>query len=162
MKKIILSLVIVAYFISNLNAKSSSQGLVCSAKEVAPFFISPYVNTQAFSTNGAYPVILFDTRMVKIDRNKKTIELWTTWLASKYGRQRYMQVADGLDHFGYEQQLTVYDYRAMRSNLKRSVFHNCDGSAIDAIDYPDKWVVLSPDSVNFLIIKELIKKYQLN
>lgn len=162
MKKIILSLVIVALSMSSLNAGSNSQKLVCSAKEIAPYFISPYVNTQAFSTDGSFPVILFDTRMVKIDRNKKTIELWTTWLVSQYGRQRYMQVADGLDRFGYKQELTAYDYRAMRSNIKRTVLHNCDGSATDAIDYPDKWVVLSPDSVNFLIIKELIKKYQLN
>ena len=139
----------------------ASWPFVCSLKEISAYFDDRYFATDTASSNGTYPTILLDTQSVKIDKKKKTIEVWTIWLASEYGREKFMQTTGKTDPFGSMKRLNVYDYGLRRVSLKSAILSNCDGGIINVSEKEGEWQSIAPNSVDDSLMQDIIKKYNL-
>lgn len=135
---------------------------VCEQDDLKGFADNRYFTV---ASNDKYPLILADARTIKIDRKKKIITVWTVTLAAEDGKQDLMQAMSqygDYSDFGYMKELSVIDYRNMRTLGKAISHHSCNGSAINSYNYNDNnWAAIIPDSVQEAITENIMKKYNL-
>lgn len=135
--------------------------LACTDSELQVY--NPSSN-RYFSVGGSndYPLILADTKTISIDRKKKLIKVWTTWLASDSGRQSYInQLGNNYSDYGVMKKLGIIDYGNMRSSIISYVDYSCSGNTIFIRDYKSEFTNIIPDSVMEGITQEIMKKYNL-
>lgn len=132
----------------------------CTQNELAEITGKRYFRVAG---NDQFPEIFADTKTVKIDRNKKTIKVWTFWVASKESTQAQKQKLGSYGHYkyGYGKYLYLIDYSGLQSSLKSYSTYNCDGSVIESYQGNGSWENIVPGSVMEGIMEVIIKKYRL-
>jgi hypothetical protein len=137
-------------------------GYVCKPADI------PWITDKRyFGVTGSdvLPSRLADTQTMQIDREKKTVKVWITWLASEQERQdMILDMGRFLDYsnFGYRNELHIIDYANMRTLTKSIADYNCNGSVLHNKDYNGiDWKEIIPESVMERITRSIIKKYDL-
>jgi hypothetical protein len=106
--------------------------------------------------------IMADSKTIQIDRKKKIIKVWTTWIASKEGRKYKIDTLSATyENYGYSKTLLLLDYKNNRFKILSGDSFNCDGSIIEHSPPIDQWNGFAPDSTTDGIFMSIMEKYHL-
>jgi len=164
MKKLIISLISVPILTSTaVYAEDDTPWqFACEQPDLQKFGANRYF---AVGDTSSFPLILADSQTIQINRKQKVIKVWTIWLTSEQGRQERIESLgkyDNYDNFGYIKYLDTINYGNMKYKGDASVAYNCPGSLIDSSNSKGEWEAIVPDSVMESIMKNIMKKYNVN
>lgn len=140
------------------NTKLKDKMPICSQNDLS------FANDKRYfdvSGNAYYPIILADTNTIQIDKKNKTIKVWTIWIASQKERDNMIEsLGNKYSNYGYNQDLSTYNYSNMTKKINSYSYFGCDGSVLGSSSI-DKWQDIYPGSTAERILKSIIKEYNL-
>lgn len=159
MKKLILTSTLL--FTTILSTYALADLPVCSPGERSWATNSRFHSLQIASRGGNTVAVFLDLETIKIDKKNKIIKAWTIVESSEKGRAMFTKAVDGFSNYGYIKMLRTIDYANMRFKSRPVSYTNCDGSTI--VTDPDDgiWRELVPESLDELVTKEIMEKYNL-
>jgi hypothetical protein len=140
------------------NTKLKDKMPVCSQNDLN------FANDKRYfdvTSSDIYPIILADANTIQIDKKNKTIKVWTIWIASQKGRDFMIPfLGNKSSNYGYNKDLSTYNYSNMTWKTNSFSHYTCDGSVLGSSSI-DKWQDISPGSTAEGILESIIKKYNL-
>lgn len=115
--------------------------------------------------NNEFLIILADAENIQINRQNKTIEVWTSWFASDEARQKKIKTfgeKSEFSNYGYTKTLNIINYETMKIAQKSFTHYSCDGNNIYSDDkIYTSWADIEPKSLMAQITESIIKKYNI-
>lgn len=136
---------------------------VCAESEISFTNDKRYFEVASTADN-SFPLIVADSKTIKIDKKSKIIKIWTTWIASDSERQNKISTLgqyNNYDNFGYDKGLDTINYGSMKSKTDKYSRYNCNGSVITSSNNSSEWDDIVPGSVMEVITNSIVKKYNL-
>jgi len=159
MKKLILNTTLL--LTTMLSTCALAADPVCNSTERPWATDSRFFDTGISSSDGNTVANFFDLKTIKIDKEKKIIKAWVIREASKKGRSNYTQKSYSFSNYGYDKMLWTIDYGNMRLRDEPASAMNCDGSVILTIPDSGEWEDFIPLSINEMVAKKIMQKYNL-
>lgn len=157
----------VAEYIASLSnqaapvAETNDWPYACEQPDIKQFAADRYF---VVSNSSIYPLVLADAKTISIDRNTKTIKIWTIWLASNAARNKIINALgqyNDYSNYGYSRYLYLINYQNMKVKTLANSHIACEGNVIRGYDGQNVWDNIEPDSVMEEIIESIMKKYNL-
>jgi hypothetical protein len=105
----------------------------------------------------------FDTKSIKIDKTNKTIDVLVSFVNTDAERAFYIEMfGDKYKNFGVSTVLRRYFYAKESRTLKAKTELNCDGSIIKSTpNINESEFDMNPDSIDYGVMMDIVKKYNL-
>lgn len=147
-------------FADALDDAVAKYGPVCSQLDLAIFTDKRYQETSGGEDAAR---VYFDNKTIQIDKKNKTIDVWVSYIFNTSGRENAIHtLGDKYKNFGFTTMLKRISYTTNNIALKAIKYYNCDSTTISSYsNINDQAQSINPGSLNEILMREIMKKYDL-